>query len=341
MLTVLLSLLRVLLRSQEGRELALENLALRQQLQVMKRQCPRPRLRWADRLFWVWLSRGWGNWRRPLLMVPPETVVGWHRRGFRLFWTWRSRRKRCGRPRVSPEVRDLIRKMAEANPLWGAPRIHGELLKLGIEVSERSVSRLLPSRRNPASQTWKAFLSHHVQDLVSMDFFTVPTATFRVWFVLAVLAHPRRRVIHFNVTEHPTTGWTGQQMVEAFPEDTAPRYLLRDRDKIYGDEFRKRVRGMGITEVKIAPQSPWQSPFAERLVGSIRRECWDHVIVLGEEHLRRILTSYFGYYLHSKTHLSLSKDAPLSRRVHQPEMGKVIELPQVGGLHHRYERRVA
>jgi hypothetical protein len=231
--------------------------------------------------------------------------------------------------------------MAEANPFWGAPRIHGELLKLGLEVSERTVSRLMPKTRKPPSQTWRAFLNNHVEQMVSIDFFTVPTVTFRVLFVLVVLAHHRRRLLHFNVTEHPTALWTAQQIVEAFPNDTAPRYMLRDRDKIYGEDFRERVQGMGITEVKIAPQSPWQSPYAERLVGSVRRECLDHVIVMGEKHLRGILTGYFDYYLRSRTHLSLRKDAPLCRDVHPPYLGRVVELPQVGGPHHRYERRVA
>jgi len=260
---------------------------------------------------------------------------------FRLYWTWISRRGRAGRPPVSAAVRDLVRKMAQANPLWGAPRIHGELLKLGIAISERTVSRLMPRRYEPPSPTWRAFLDNHVQDLVSLDFFTVPTATFRVLFVLVVLAHHRRQVLHFNVTEHPTALWTAHQMVEAFPDDTAPRYLLRDRDKVYGEEFRRCLKEMDIQEVRIAPRSPWQNPFVERLVGSIRRECLDHVIVLGQRHLRRILTSYFDYYRRSRTHLSLAKDAPLSRRVQPPEEGTVVELPQVGGLHHRYERRAA
>jgi putative transposase len=341
MFRLLILVFQLLVSPANIKELALENLALRQQLAVMKRQRPRPRLRRAERWFWVWLSRVWSNWRRPLLIVRPETVVGWHRRGFRLYWTWISRRRQAGRPGVNPEVKDLIRKMAEANPLWGAPRMHGELLKLGIEVSERTVSRLMPKNRKPPSQTWKAFLNNHVQDLVSVDFFTVPTVSFRVLFVFVVLAHHRRQVLHFNVTERPTAGWTGQQMVEAFPEDTAPRYLLRDRDKIYGEHFHNRVQGMGIREVKIAPQSPWQSPFVERLVGSVRRECLDHVIVLGEKHLRRILKSYFDYYLCSRTHLSLAKDAPTTRVVQGPGAGQIVEIPQVGGLHHRYERRAA
>jgi putative transposase len=231
--------------------------------------------------------------------------------------------------------------MAKANRLWGAPRIHGELQKLGIDVAERTVSRLLPKRRSPPSQTWRTFLTNHVRDLVSIDFFTVPTARLRVLFVLVVLVHHRRRVLHFNVTEHPTADWTAQQIVDAFPEETAPSYLLRDRDTVYGHSFRQRVKGMRIREVLSAPQSPWQNPFAERLIGSIRRECLDHVLVLSERHLRRILTRYFVYYHRARTHLSLDKDAPDRRPIEPPELGRVIQIPEVGGLHHRYVRRAA
>jgi putative transposase len=340
MFPLLGSLLHLLVSPPDLQNIALENLALRQQLAVFKRKCPRPRLRGMDRFFWVWLLRSWKDWRRALIIVRPETVVAWHRKGFRLFWTWLSRRK-MGRPEVSPAIRSLILKMAAANPLWGAPRIHGELLKLGIEVSERTVSRLLPRKRRPPSQTWKVFIENHVNELVSLDFFTVPTATFRVLFVLVMVSHRRRSVIHFNVSEHPTAAWTAQQILEAFPDDTAPRYLIRDRDQIYGECFRDRLRDMGITEVLTAPQSPWQNPFAERLVGSIRRECLDHVIVLGEKHLRRILRSYFDYYRCSRTHLSLAKDTPTTRVVQKPEAGEIVAIPQVGGLHHRYERRAA
>ena len=223
----------------------------------------------------------------------------------------------------------------------GAPRIHGELLRLGIEISERTVSRLMPKNRTRPSQTWKTFLANHIGQLVSIDFFTVPTLQFRVLFVFVELAHQRRRVIHFNVTEHPTAHWTGRQIVEAFPEDTAPRYLLRDRDAIYGGLFRSRVQGMGIEEVLRAAQSPWQNPFVERLIGSVRRECLNHVIVLSESHLRYVLKKYFRYYLNSRTHLSLEKDAPESRAVHAPALGRIVDIPQVGGLHHRYERRAA
>jgi len=232
-------------------------------------------------------------------------------------------------------------RMAGANSLWGAPRIHGELLKLGIDVAERTVSRLLPKRRTPPSQTWRTFLANHVQDLVSMDFFTVPTASLRVLFVLVVLAHHRRRVVHFNVTEHPTAHWTAQQIVDAFPDDSAPSYLLRDRDTVYGDAFRHRVKGMGTGEVLTAPSCPWQNPFAERLIGSIRRECLDHVLVLSERHLHRILTRYFVYYHRARTHLTLDKDAPDGRPIEPPELGPVIPISEVGGLHHRYVRHAA
>ena len=226
-------------------------------------------------------------------------------------------------------------------PSLGRPRIHGELLKLGIDVAERTVSRLLTKRRTPPSQSWRTFLANHVRDLVSLDFFTVPTARLRVLFVLVVLAHHRRRVVHCNVTEHPTAHWTAQQIVDAFPEDSAPSYLLRDRDSVYGHVFRQRVKGIGIDEILAAPQSPWQNPFAERLIGSIRRECLDHVLVLGERHLRRTLTRYFAYYHEARTHLSLDKDAPDGRSVERPERGRVISIREVGGLHHRYVRRAA
>ena len=292
-------------------DLVLENLALRQQLAIFKHRDPRLRLTHPERLFWIALSRVWSRWREALVVVKPETVVGWHRWAFRRFWTWRSRHRQPGRPPTSREVRDLIKRMAAANVGWGAPRVHGELLKLGIVIPEREVSRLMPPRpRKPPSQTWRTFLANHVGTLASVDFFTVPTATFRVLYVFFVLAHDRRRVLHFNVTETPSAQWTAQQIVEAFPEDTAPKYMIRDRDGIYGDQFCRRVEGLGVEEVLTAPRSPWQNPYAERLVGSVRRECLDHLIVLGEQHLRRILKSYFSYYHRSRTHLSLDKDAP-------------------------------
>jgi transposase InsO family protein len=275
------------------------------------------------------------------MIVTPDTVLRWQRRRFREHWTKLSGRPTAGRPPVNAEITALARKMAAANPLWGAPRIHAELLKLGIDVAERTVSRLLPKRRSPPSQTWRMFLTNHVRDLVSIDFVTVPTARLRVLFVLVILAHHRRRVLHFNVTEHPTAAWTAQQLVDTFPDDSAPPYLLRDRDSIYGQAFRRRVKSMGIREVLTAPHSPWQNPFAERLIGSIRRECLDHVLVLSERHLRRALTGYFAYYHRSRTHLALQKDTPDERPIERPELRTIVQIPEVGGLHHRYVRRAA
>jgi transposase InsO family protein len=292
-------------------------------------------------VFWVWLSRLWSGWRSTLAIVKPETVISWHRKGFRLYWTWKSWCGMPGRPEVSQEARDLIRKMSMANPLWGAPRIHGELRKIGIEVSQATVAKYMVRQRKPPSQTWRAFLNNHVHSLVSTDFFIVPTINFRVLFVFLVLAHQRRRLLHFNVTAHPTAEWTAQQITEAFPWDSAPRYLLHDRDSIYGGPFRQRLRGMGIREVLTAPRSPWQNPYAERLIGSVRRECLDHVVVLNETCLRRTLRSSFNYYLKARTHLALGKDAPEPRAIQPPKLGAVVEIPEVGGLHHRYERRAA
>jgi putative transposase len=342
MVTLLLHLLRLLPFLVGGpRHLALENLALRQQLAVYKRTAPRPRLRTIDRLVWVGLARVWTGWRHALVIVSPDTVLRWQRRRFREYWTQLSGRSTGGRPPVNAEITALVRRMTAANPLWGAPRIHGELLKLGIDIAERTVSRLMPKRRPQPSQPWRTFLANHVRDLVSIDFFTVPTARLRVLFVLIVLAHHRRRVIHLNVTEHPTAAWTAQQIVDAFPDDSAPSYLLRDRDTVFGDAFRQRVKGMGIKEVLTAPHSPWQNPFAERLIGSIRRECLNHVLVLSERHLHRILTRYFAYYHQARTHLSLDKDTPTLRPIELPAAGQIVQLPEVGGLHHRYVRQAA
>lgn len=335
----LFSLIQSALRLRS--DLALENLALRQQLAVLKRQIRRPKLRRSDRFFWLFMSRSWHCWKDTLHIVTPDTVLRWHRKRFASYWTRKSRSNRPGRPGKDPEIRGLIQKMAKSNPLWGAPRVHGELLKLGIDVSERTVSRCMPRTRKPPSQKWRAFLDNHIEELVSIDFFTVPTATFRILFVLIVLAHDRRRVVHFNVTDHPTAEWTAQQMVEAIGDVKSPRYLIRDRDGVYGSVFRDRVKALEINEVVIAPHSPWQNPYAERVIGTLRRECLDHVVVLSESHLRRIMRRYLNYYHGARTHLALEKDAPEHRSMQMPEEGKVIEIPEVGGLHHRYERRAA
>jgi len=319
-----------------------EIIALRHQLLVLQRSSrgQRLRLRVFDRFFWVWLSRLWGGWQSALLIVKPETVIAWHRRGFRLYWTWKSRHRQ-GRPNVSTEIRDLIRKMSVANPRWGAPRIHGELLKLGIEVSQATVAKYIVRHRRPPSQTWRTFLKNHMTNMVSADFFVVPTITFRPLFVFVILSHDRRRPVHCGLTANPISEWAAHQLVEAFPWDSATRYLLRDRDGVYGTVFGDASRSLGIREISTAAQSPWQNPYVERLIGSIRRECLDHVIVFNEAGLRRVLKSYFDYYDQSRTHLALDKDAPIPRKIQPPELGRVVECPEVGGLHHRYERRAA
>jgi transposase InsO family protein len=319
----------------------LESLALRHQLTVYQRTRPKPRLKPADRLFWAWLSRVWSGWQEALVFVQPATVIEWQRKRFRQHWTRRSRRQKPGRPAIPVEIRRLIRRMSQVNSGWGAPRIAGELAELGIGVAEATVRKYMLRRRKPPSPTWRALLTNHAEDLVAINFFVVPTIRFRVLFVLVVLAHHRRRVLHFNVTENPAAQWTAQQIAEAFPWGEVPRYLLRDRDGVYGKHFRDRVRGMGIEEVTIAPQSPWHNAYAERLIGSVRRECLDHVIVLNEEHLRRVLRSYFSYYHDWRTHLSLDMDCPEPRDIQGAEAGKITEVPEVGGLHHHYERRAA
>src|SRR6195256_85534 len=321
--------------------LHLENLALPHQLGVLRRSVKRPKVSSADRLLWTWLCEVWSDWRSAVVIVKPQTVIAWHREGFRLFWTWKVRRGQPGRPPVPKDVRELIRKMSRENPLWGAPRIHGELLKLGVDIGETSVGKYIVRKRKPPSQTWRTFLENHVKTMVSIDFFTVPTIRFQVLYVFLVLAHERRRIVHFNVTAHPTAEWTVQQLREAFPFDQVPRYLLRDRDGIFGIEFRRDVKAMGIKEVLSTPRSPWERAFVERVIGTIRRECLDHVIVLNEASLHRHVKSFLAYYHESRIHLSLAKDAPEPRPVHPLELGAVVAIPQVGGLHHRYERRAA
>ena len=321
--------------------LAFENLALRQQLAVCRQSVKRPKLTPRDRVFWVLLSKIWPNWRSALAIVQPETVIKWHRRGFKLFWRWKSRSGKVGRPVVEQEIRDLIRQMSRENQTWGAPRIVSELALLGHTVAEATVAKYMVRPRKPPSQTWRTFLDNHVPDIAACDFFTVPTVTFRVLYVFIVLRHDRREIVHFNVTTNPHAEWTAQQIVNAFPYDEAPRFLIRDRDGIYGNCFQDRVENMGIEEVPIAPRSPWQNPYCERVIGSIRRECLNHVIVLNERHLCRILSEYFDYYHNARCHLSLDRNSPNPRRVEPSSEGEVVSLPQLGGLQHRYTRRAA
>ena len=328
----------VLLLFRSHAHLVAENLALRHQFTVLQRSAKRPRLRQSDRILWAWLSTIWPSWRSCLVIVNPQTVIRWHNQGFKLYWRWLSRPKQTGRPKVSLEVRELIRRMSRDNSTWGVPRIKDELALLGIHVAESTIRKYRIRGNKPPSQTWRSFLKNHVKDIAAIDFFTVPTITFRVLHGFIVLRHDRRKMIHFNVTAHPTAAWTAQQIIEAFPFNESPKYLIRDRDGIYGNHFHHRLKHMGIKEVVIAPRSPWQNPFVERVIGSIQRECLDHVIVLSEAHLIRILTEYSDYYHTARPHQSLDHNAPLPRIVDSPENGRIVAEPILGGLHHRYRR---
>jgi transposase InsO family protein len=313
-----------------------ENTALRHQLNVLCRSAPKKlRLTAADRLLFVWLLRTFPSIRDAIQIIQPETILRWHRRGFRFYWRWKSR-SLGGRPRIPAELRQLIREMSLANPLWGAPRIHGELLKLGIDVAQSTVAKYMARRGRGPSQTWGTFLRNHAAGIAAMDFLVVPTAGFQLLFAWVVLSHDRRQFLSFGVTAHPTAKWVAGQITEAFPWDEAPNYLLRDRDTAYGRAVTKRLKAMGIRDRPIAPRSPWQNGHVERLIGSIRRECLDHVVVFGEAHLRRILTEYASYYNAVRTHLALDKDAPCHRPIQR--RGSVTARPILGGLHHHYAR---
>ena len=306
---------------------------------VKRRRGQRDRFTTGDRVLWAWLSQRWHGWRAALHVVQPATVLAWHRRGFRLFWTWKSRH-RTGRPGVPADVRALIREMSTANPLWGTPRIHGELLKLGISVSESTVAKYLRRHPRPPSQTWRTFLTNHASQIMAADLFVVPTVTFRLLVVLVILAHDRRRLVHVAVIEHPTAAWTAQQLRNAFPENEPPRYLLHDRDCVFAD-VATTIAGMNSQAVRTAPSAPWQNAYVERVIGSIRRECLDHVIVVNAAGLRRVLTAYGAYYMRWRTDLGLGKETPSPRPVIPPSAGRVVAIAEVGGLHHRYDRVAA
>jgi putative transposase len=323
--------------------LAAEILALRHQLLVLERsrQASLPLTRW-DRALWALVLRRWSGWKHSLVLVKPETVIAWHRRSFRLLW---RRKSLAGRPTTRAEIRRLIRQMARENPTWGAPRIHGELLKLGYVVAERTVSRYLararPEPTEAKSQTWASFLKNHARAIVAVDMFVLPTIRFQILYVFIILTLERRRLVFANVTMNPTAEWLAQQVVNAFPWETAPRYLIRDRDGAYGIAFSERVTGLGVREIRTAVRAPMMNAFAERMIGTLRRECFDHVIVLTEQHARRLLGEFREWYNQDRVHLALGKDAPDHRSVEPPELGKVVALPPIGGLHHRYCRRAA
>jgi putative transposase len=324
----------------DRRRLLLENLALRQQLATLKRRHPRPRLAMFDRVFWVLARKFWSGWKQALMIVSPETVVRWHRSGFALYWRAISRGHRIvGRRRISKEVRDLIFRMMAENSTWGAPRIHGELLMVGFDISERTISRWMkraPRDPEPAKR-WLAFLRNHREAIAAMDLFTVPTITFGVLYCFFIIDHGRRRIVNFNITSHPTAGWIIQQLREAFPYQSAPRFLIFDRDAKYGWEVPIAVRTMAIRPVRTSFQSPWQNGIAERWVESCRRDLLDHVIAFNERHLKRLLSDYVRYYQEDRTHLGLRKETPAGR-VRSTDRGTVVSLTRLGGLHHRYDR---
>ena len=313
-----------------------ENAALRHQLTVLRRKV-RGRIQFTngDRLFLSQLYRWFPSVLNAITIIRPETLVRWHRAGFRRYWRWKSR-SLGGRPQIDADLRALIRRMSADNPLWGAPRIHGELLKLGFEVAQSSVAKYMVKRRGPPSQGWLTFLRIHAPNIAAMDLFVVPTIGFDLLYALVIIRLARRELVWINVTANPTAEWIARQITEAFPWNEAPRYLIRDRDRVYGAAVTRRLRAMGIRDKPIAPGSPWQNGFAERLIGSIRRECTDHVIALGEGHLRRVLQSYARYYNESRTHRSLNKDAPVHRAIES--LGAIISRPVLGGLHHQYFR---
>jgi len=313
-----------------------ENAALRHQLIVLRRKVRSPaRLSNNDRWFFVQLHRWFPSILEVLKIIRPETLVRWHRAGFRRYWRWKSR-SRGGRPQLEIELRGLIRQMSMENLLWGAPRIHGELLKVGFEVAQSTVAKYMVKRRGSSGQGWRTFLRNHAPDTAAMDLFVVPTIGFRILYGFVIVRLHRRDLVWINVTSNPTAEWVARQITEAFPWDGAPRYMIRDRDRIYGAVVTRRLRAMGIRDKPIAPASPWQNGFAERLIGSIRRECLDHVVVLGEAHLRRILKSYAAYYNCVRTHRSLHKDAPASRPVQRS--GIITSSTLLGGLHYQYSR---
>ena len=313
-----------------------ENAVLRHQLNVLRRRLhARVRLTNNDRWFFILIYRWFPSILQVLTIIRPETLVRWHRAGFRRYWRWKSH-PRGGRPRIDAELRGVIRRMSIENPLWGAPRIHGELLKLGFAVAQSSVAKYMVKRRGPPGQGWRTFLHNHVPEIAAMDLFVVPTIGFELLYGFVIVRIDRRDLVWINVTANPTAEWVARQLTEAFPWNEAPRYMIRDRDRIYGAVVTRRLRAMGIRDKPTAPASPWQNGFAERLIGSIRRECLDHIIVLGEEHLRRILRSYADYYNGVRTHRSLNKDAPVSRPVQRT--GVISSRVILGGIHHHYDR---
>ena len=319
-------------------DLIAENISLRQQLVVLKRQKPKAKLKQRDRLFWVVLSKLWSGWEKSLIIVQPSTVLRWHRRSFKLFWRLKSRKK-IGRPKIDAEIRRLIRQLSKENPTWGVPHIKSELALLGYDVAESTVAKYMFKHPKPPSQTWRTFLKNHAADIVACNFFTVYTVTFRIYYVFVMLRHSNRKIVHFNVTQNPTMEWTFQQVREAFPFKTTPRYLLHDNGSVFSPNFCDKLKTLGIESVRTAYRSPWQNPYVERVQGTLRRENIDHLIILNERHLRRILSEFIDDYYHTtRPHLSLNRNSPIPRNIDPPSNGKIVSTPILGGLHHCYHR---
>lgn len=313
-----------------------EIVLLRHQLDVLRRNTPKQtRLTRVDRIIFAFLYQLHPEILKSLCIVQPETLVRWHRMGFRMLWRWKSRR-RIGRPEINAEIRGLIREMSLANSLWGAPRIQGELKMLGVDVARSTIAKYMIKRRGPSSQGWKTFLCNHADGIASVDFLIVPTIGFKLLYAFVILGHGRRKLLHIGVTDHPTAEWTARQIIEAFPWAEAPDHLIRDNDAIYGVAFKKQLSVMGIRDGPTALRSPWQNGFVERLIGSIRRECLDHLIIFNASHLRCVLKAYAKYYNEARPHLSLETNAPIKRKI--MTFGAIKSVPHLGGLHHEYAR---
>src|SRR5262245_35038691 len=337
-MVALLCFLLMLLASpfKSKNRLEAENAVLRHQLILLQRKV-RGRVQFtnSDRLFFIQLYRWFPSVLKAMTIIRPETLVRWHRAGFRRYWRWKSH-SIGGRPQIAADLRVLIRRMSVENLLWGAPRIHGELLKLGFSVAQSTVAKYMAARGEPSGQSWGTFLRNHAPHIAAMDLFVVPTLGFKLLYVLVIIRLARRELAWINVTPHPTAEWLAQQITEALPWNEAPRYLIRDRDAIYGAAVKRRLRAMGIRDRPTAPGSPCENGYAERLIGPIRRECVDHLIVFGEAHLRRILREYSAYYNSSRTHRALNHDTPIHRAVQT--IGTITSRPILGGLHHQYCR---
>jgi len=337
-LTVLFGMLRAALIDRQ--RLMLENAVLRQQILVLKRSVSRPRIEDSDRAFFVLMHRLLADWKSSLLIVKPETLIRWHRKGVAWYWTRTSRTTKRGAPAIGWKLARLICRISVENVTWGAPRIRAELVLLGHEVAQSTVEKYMAKRRDPEKgQRWSTFLRNHMKVTAACDFFVVPTLTFKMLYAFVVLSHDRRRIVHVGVTAHPTAEWTARQVREAFPGDgTEPQYLLHDRDGIYGDRFHDEVGAIGLRELLSGRRSPWMNPFVERVIGSIRRECTDHVIAMGEQHLTQILREYAAYHNSARCHQALDGDAPEMRARETTPVADVIAVPVLGGLHHEYRR---